>query len=79
MLLEKAFAKVYGSYQAIDGGNTEEAFMVLTGAPIIRHDMDVEKDHAKLKQTLRGYDKLGYAMTTSSGGGMQSMDQARQE
>lgn len=35
LLLEKAFAKIYGSYQAIDGGYSTEAFFALTGAPNI--------------------------------------------
>lgn len=35
MLLEKAFAESYGSYEAIEGGYPSEAFLVLTGAPYL--------------------------------------------
>ena len=33
MILEKAFAKIYGSYLAIEGGNPMKAIRNLTGAP----------------------------------------------
>ncbi len=33
MLIEKCWAKVFGSYQAISGGSPTEAFVALTGAP----------------------------------------------
>lgn len=33
MLLEKAYAKVYGSYKNIEGGNPAIAMRDLTGAP----------------------------------------------
>lgn len=35
MLLEKAYAKAYGSYFKIEGGNSAVAFRDLTGAPYI--------------------------------------------
>lgn len=34
MLLEKAYAKVYGCYDEIEGGTTSEALYALTGAPV---------------------------------------------
>lgn len=33
--IEKAYAKIHGSYRAISGGQIEEAFLDLTGAPTI--------------------------------------------
>lgn len=33
LLLEKAWAKIFGSYQRIEGGTTGEALPSLTGAP----------------------------------------------
>ncbi len=33
MLLEKAFAKLHGSYEAIESGKPSQALSVLTGAP----------------------------------------------
>jgi hypothetical protein len=34
MLLEKAWAKINGSYDNIESGSLEESFSALTGAPV---------------------------------------------
>jgi hypothetical protein len=39
-LLEKAYAKIYGSYGAIGGGDIAEAMRDLTGSPVISHRID---------------------------------------
>ncbi len=46
LLLEKAWAKIHGSYQRIEGGSTGEALPVLCGAPAIvnLHDELTDKD-----------------------------------
>lgn len=38
MLIEKAYAKAYGSYQRIEGGNPAIALRDLTGAPYENKD-----------------------------------------
>lgn len=38
MLLEKAYAKVYGGYSIIEGGNPAIALRDLTGAPYENRD-----------------------------------------
>jgi calpain-15 len=38
MVLEKAYAKMYGSYARIDGGNPAMALRDLTGAPYENKD-----------------------------------------
>lgn len=39
MLIEKAYAKMYGSYPAIDGGLVDEALADLTNGTPIRFDL----------------------------------------
>jgi len=44
-LLEKAYAKIYGSYANIEGGSCQHALRDLTGAPVeeLRDETDLEK------------------------------------
>eukprot|EP00939_MAST-03C_sp_MAST-3C-sp1_P005232 g5232.t1 len=69
-LIEKAFAKSFGSYAAIDGGQTAEALACLTGLPVMTVD-DIHKRERitsqKLMQVLLGWHKLGYICTASCG------------
>ena len=46
LLLEKAYAKAYGSYLTIEGGDPKIALRDLTGAPT--ESLNGEKDFGKL-------------------------------
>lgn len=63
-------AKLYGSFAAIDGGQTEEALAVLTGLPCQTVN-DIHKPERitseKLFQVLVGWHKLGYLCCASCG------------
>lgn len=40
MLLEKAYAKVHGSYMALKGGLANDALFDLTGSPSFKYNLD---------------------------------------
>lgn len=65
LILEKAWAKVFGSYQRIEAGTAGEAFRPLSGSPshAIIHD-DV-KDLDKLWRRLFDADMQGFPMATA--------------
>ena len=69
MLLEKAYAKAYGSYWSIgQGGMSNDALKDLTGAPCIYIDLEKPDDEAgALKNIIEG-DKLNFIITCSSKG-----------
>lgn len=52
-MLEKAWAKVFGSYQRIEGGTCDEALHPLTGCPTKNfvHE-DYEKSNDRLWDTI---------------------------
>ena len=65
LLIEKAFAKIHGSYKAITGGVPSEALGDLTGCPTL--SLQLSDDHVKtmiqngkLWQSLVKYDKEGF-------------------
>lgn len=62
MLLEKAWAKIYGSYENIHAGFNDEGLTALTGAPCEQLLSDADGTLEKLKIYL----KKGYIVSTSA-------------
>ena len=58
VLLEKAWAKIYGSYQKLEGGYTKNALNDLTGAPV----EDIETDNPMLWEHIKFSDVKNYIM-----------------
>jgi calpain-15 len=63
ILIEKAWAKVHGSYERIEAGFAEEVLRDLTGAPceVLNHDDE------NLWDKLQEGEKEGYLMAASAG------------
>ena len=61
LLLEKAWAKIYGSYENIDGGLTSSVLHDLTGAPC----QVLETNDPSLWQQILQADKNDFVMTAS--------------
>lgn len=69
-IIEKAYAKVHGSYARLSGGFISEAFYDLTGAPIERIHFHKEYDYDELFARLLSFSSAGFLMgiATSAGG-----------
>ena len=52
MLLEKCWAKVFGSYHAIDSGTPTEGFRAITGAPAQYITADNKEEQEKIYKVL---------------------------
>ena len=61
--MEKAWAKLHGSYERIEAGHAHEVMRDLTGAP----SYDVDVDDEGLFEQLLVYDKKNYMMAASAG------------
>ena len=46
-ILEKAWAKIHGTYERTISGNVGDAYLIMTGAPVHVIDVDVEFNSAK--------------------------------
>eukprot|EP00755_Sulcionema_specki_P033693 Sspe_Gene.20635::Locus_7590_Transcript_1_1_Confidence_1.000_Length_2012::g.20635::m.20635/K08582/CAPN15; calpain-15 len=67
-LLEKAYAKVKGSYGALIGGNIVNALVDLTGCPCEMIDLQEVKDKEALFARLRRADRLNYLLGAATPG-----------
>ena len=65
LILEKAWAKVFGSYQRIEAGTAGEAFRPLTGCPSHAFIHDDCKDKDLLWRKIVAADKMQYPMATA--------------
>ena len=64
-MLEKAWAKLHGSYERIEAGFAENVMRDLTGAPT----EVIECDEEKLWDSCSRADKEGWIMAASAGNG----------
>ena len=67
-LVEKAYAKVHGSFKNIEGGKAYEAMRDLTGAPAYLYDIN----QANLAQELIDFNRRKYMMVCNSDGSSES-------
>eukprot|EP01126_Amoeba_proteus_P033160 TRINITY_DN324_c0_g1_i7.p1 TRINITY_DN324_c0_g1~~TRINITY_DN324_c0_g1_i7.p1 ORF type:complete len:831 (+),score=162.05 TRINITY_DN324_c0_g1_i7:479-2971(+) len=65
-ILEKAYAKIYGSYGAIENGVTSDALVDLLGETAV--NLDTKMDPSLLWNTLLAYDQEGFFMGCSKEG-----------
>lgn len=71
LLLEKAWAKVFGSYQRIEGGTCDEALHPLTGCPTKNFIHDDYKNKDKLWKTILFADQQSFPMCTAVASSME--------
>ena len=83
IILEKAWAKLHGTYQRIDGGHTYQTLRDLTGAPSFEFDIKKELNEEnglrndlmiKLCEKIKTYDQSNFVMCASIDGDGESKD-----
>lgn len=84
-IIEKAFAKVHGSYASISAGTTAEAFTTLTGLPVQTFHIgskewyeDVQKSPDELFALLHSFSTGACVLAASCGGGSRKDEAAKQ-
>ena len=65
LLIEKAWAKIYGSYQRIEAGTTGEALPALCGAPAEFIFHAEKKDLIDIWQKIRNSDLKNFIIATA--------------
>jgi len=66
-VLEKAWAKIFGSYQALDGGRVSEAFKAITQAPVEKITHQNIQSKAAYWQDLLTWSESKFPMSASTG------------
>jgi calpain-15 len=79
LILEKAWAKVFGSYQRIEAGTTGEALMPLTGCPNKRVNHQDYKNKENMWQLIIFADKHKFPMCTAVASVMEEGDVDEEE
>ena len=74
LILEKAWAKLYGSYARIESGFTRETMRDLTGAPT-EYFIPGEHDNNKIWQRIKDGEEKDYVMTAGAGDFEDGMEQ----
>ncbi|XP_064097877.1 calpain-A-like isoform X1 [Macrobrachium nipponense] len=67
-ILEKAYAKLHGSYEAMEGGQSMDAMVDLTGGLAERYDMEDTEDKNQLYKLLLKSSQNGAFITSSRKG-----------
>ena len=65
MLLEKCWAKIFGSYRSIVSGSSKEGFLALTGAPCETISHEKDKPEAEFIKELENAHRHRYVATMS--------------